>query len=121
MPASLNKFVVKHCANYHNGNECLDRQYRPCLVLGGKRCQYFETSVLGPPDYGFRLPGVNYRDLFGEYQTRTGQSVVGVKQRLCGCGEPLPKRHRVCAQCRQKNRRRTYRNSKKSQRLGVHS
>jgi hypothetical protein len=39
-----------------------------------------------------------------------------VKVRKCECGAPLPPRKRVCSQCREKNRRAAYRESKRRQR-----
>jgi hypothetical protein len=118
---TLIRFIKDECANYdaHYGI-CLLND-KPCMVLAGTRCGYFERCVLGPPDYPYRLPGYDYAKLFAQYAEQTKANIGKVKQRKCDCGEPLRMRERYCRKCREHKRRESYRNSKKQKRLGVHS
>ena len=105
---TLTKFVKDECANY-------DKHYqqcvwdKPCKVLAGKQCSYFERAVLGPPNYKFQLPGYDYKRLFTQYAEQTNTETQVVEQRRCGCGEPLKPRHRYCEKCTEKRRKQAYR------------
>ncbi|MHC4478489.1 MAG: hypothetical protein ACYTEL_22865, partial [Planctomycetota bacterium] len=65
LKCGLITFVKAECANWLSERKCCigtsdDKCFNdhgPCLVVQGKRCKYFEQSVLGPPDYKFRLRG----------------------------------------------------------------
>jgi hypothetical protein len=97
---SLIVFVKAECANYYDGYQLCLLDDEPCDVLEGKRCAYFEKSVLGPPGYPFKQPGYDYAKLFAQYEDIRGTRYVGVRQRLCECGKPLQARQRFCAKCR---------------------
>ena len=95
---ALTRFVKDECANYNRHYQtCLDD--KPCEVLAGRRCGYFERVVLCPPDYKFRPPGYDYQKLFAQYAEQTKTDALVVKQRRCGCGNPLRLRQRYCADC----------------------
>ena len=117
----LLRFIKDECSNY-------DRYYQncllgeSCLVFDGRRCAYFERNVLiVNPDYRFRLPGYDYTKLVGEYSEQTKAKTSKVKTRHCACGEPIGFRQRLCRKCKESKRRDSYRNSKRSKRLSVHS
>ncbi len=118
---TLTRFIKAECSNYDAHYEGCLRHDGPCDVLDGKRCGYFEKCVLGPADYKYRLPGYDYAKLFAQSAEQTKASVGKVKQRCCGCGEPLRLRQRCCEKCRRQHRRASYRESKRRRRLGVHS
>ena len=104
----LREFVRDKCANYGKHDEaCLFGD--SCKVMAGRRCDYFEKAVLGPPEYKYRLPGYDYQKLFAQYseQTRTEKPQVSI--RSCGCGTPLRHRQRYCDECARKKRLDTYR------------
>jgi len=99
------------CAN-------LDRSYGGCLfaesckVMDGFRCEYFEQAVLPTArDIG------RYAEMLQQYKNQTSGSYDPVidepQQRLCGCGQPLAKRRRICDKCRDKRRKQTYRRNRK--------
>lgn len=117
---TLTRFIKDNCANY-------DIHYQKCLfadscrVMDGLRCGYFEKCVLGPADYKYRLPGYDYSKLFAQYANQTGTAPTKVKQRRCECGEPLQRGRRFCNVCNRKRRKESYRNSKRSKRMSVHS
>ena len=108
--AGLITFVKDQCANFSTSGDCV--YGKPCLVVDGKPCGYFERSVLGPADYRYRVPGYDYAGLFAAYgqinlsfQGRA-HKVVG---RYCGCGAILRPRERFCPDCRRRNRQKSYR------------
>lgn len=104
---TLTKFVKDECANFDKHYQtCLDD--KPCKVLAGERCGFFEKAVLGPVDYKFRLPKIDYQKLFAQYAEQTGAESGTVKQRLCACGKPLRHRQRFCDDCSQKRRKTAY-------------
>ena len=114
---ALITFLQKECANWDGHYQvCLLKHKtepetdRPCCVLAGKRCGYFERCVLGRPDYNFKLPGYDYARLFAQYAAQTGAGTVKVKQRRCECGEPLQRRQRFCEACRRKRAKEANRN-----------
>jgi hypothetical protein len=103
---TLVRFVKDECANFiKHSQTCLAE--KPCGVLSGKRCGYFEKRVLvlGSPDYKFRLPDYDYQKLFAQYAEVTNTESKVVKQRLCDCGAPLKHRRRFCDSCSQKKRK----------------
>ena len=101
---SLISFLKAECANYYESSCLLSHC---CEVLEGRRCDYFERSVMGPLDYKHRLPGYDYSKIFGQYALKTNTVAVKVKTRLCGCGNPLGYRQRLCDDCTEKNRRKS--------------
>ena len=104
----LGAFVKTECANFNKHYQtCLDDT--PCKALTGERCGYFERVVLGPPDYKFRLPNIDYQKLFAQYAEFTNTEAQVVKQRRCACGSPLKPRQRFCDNCVQNRRKQTYR------------
>lgn len=104
---TLIKFVKDECANFDKHYQtCLDD--KPCKVLAGCRCGYFEKAVLGPVDYKFRLPGYDYQKLFAQYAEQTKTKTQVVEQRRCECGNPLKLRQRFCADCSRKRRKQAY-------------
>jgi hypothetical protein len=123
---SLIAFLQKECANWDGHYQvCLltypedPKTDRPCCVMQGKRCGYFEKAVLGPPDYKFRLPGYDYTKLFAQYADQTSANVGQAQQRFCECGAPLRYRQRYCGDCSKRRakkahaaRQRKYRNPK---------
>jgi len=109
----LTKFVKDECANYDRHYQtCLDD--KPCKVLAGKRCSYFEKVVLGPADYKYRLPGYDYQKLFAQYAEQTGTEIQTVQQRRCACGNPLKPRQRFCEDCTRKRRQKTKRENQRN-------
>lgn len=95
---ALTRFVKDECANFDKHYQtCLDD--KPCKVLAGERCGYFEKTVLGPPDYKYKLPNYDYAKLFAQYAEQTGAETGTVKQRRCSCGNPLKLRQRFCERC----------------------
>jgi len=105
--SALNHFVRTECANYR-GDECVFD--RPCLVLQGKPCAYFERAVLGPPDYPYKTAGYDWQKLFEQYgKIDPHLAGRGVSVRRCECGEVLGVRERICEKCRTRNRQSAYR------------
>ena len=118
----LSSFIHKECANYdgHYGL-CMDpaNEDQPCKVLAGQPCRHFERSVLGPPDYPYKTPGYDWSKLFAAYgEINLRFAGRGVTVRRCDCGTILSTRERVCAKCRERKRRETYRASKRRVRGG---
>jgi len=107
MAQALSRFLRGECANYDNHYQvCMlthtkpPKTDRPCCVMEGKRCGYFEQAVLGPPDYSYRLPSYDYAKLFAQYADQTETEAKKVRQRRCDCGAPLTRRQRYCESCR---------------------
>jgi len=94
----LTRFIKDECANF-DGHYQICISDKPCKILNGERCSYFERRVLGPPDYKFRLPGYDYAKLFAQYAEQTGAQKRRVKVRRCECGAPLRQRQRYCEKC----------------------
>jgi hypothetical protein len=114
----LTIFLRNECANYHKHDEaCLFGE--PCKVMKGKRCDYFEKAVLGPPDHRYKLPGYDYGKLFAQYTEQTKAEQPQVNVRRCECGTPLRHRQRYCDDCTMKRRRKTKRVSQKAWRMAV--
>lgn len=84
------------CANYINGI-CIND--KPCKVLGGKPCKYFERAV---------LPTAKERGLFEIIDSYAGslKSLRGIKEKTCQkCGDAVTGRNKFCAKCKRvKNR-----------------
>jgi hypothetical protein len=121
----LMMFVKNECANYYDEVGCVIRDVR-CLLSEGNRCEYFEKSVLGKPDYPYRQKGYNFSKLFDQYAAINSNYLTKqVKVRKCRCGETLRPRQRVCQRCAEMNRKLSYRESKRKMRksscLDVHS
>lgn len=119
---TLFRFVKDECANFnkHYGICMSDSE---CLVLEGKRCGFFERNVLGPADNKNRLEGYNYQKLFAEYAAQTGAKTQKIKARICpcGCGTSLRPKQRFCQKEKEKRRKASWRKSKSTKRLTVHS
>jgi len=117
---------------YPDQCEVYDRQ--PCRLLAGKRCRYFEESVLPIATRGLRRScqkpiddsrvAEAYRD---EHPALRGTAIVpepddeGQVRTCPDCGTRLPPRKRVCAACATKRRRMAYRQAKQKSRDAVHS
>ena len=119
---NLVDFLKENCANYSH-TECHSFGGL-CHVLEGKRCEYFENKVLGPPDYKYRLPGYDYARLYAEYARLTKSKKVQFKQRLCPgfepgfkCGRPLLYRRQLCDDCRRKRMQKANRERQRKFRL----
>lgn len=112
MKTGLTTFITNQCANWVG--YCLLND-GDCKVMNGKRCKYFEKSVLGPPEYKYRTAGYNYERLFPRY-AKINKNLTGteVKVRRCGCGAILKRRERYCEKCRIKRRKESYRKSRES-------
>lgn len=96
--STLTRFVKDECANYNGHYQtCIDD--KPCKVLAGEQCGYFEKVVLCPPDYKYKLPGYDYAKLFAQYAEQTKTKSKVVQQRRCSCGNPLRLRQRFCERC----------------------
>jgi hypothetical protein len=97
-------FIESECANQKAGS-CIRRTDGRCTVSLGRRCGYFEVCVAP-----FAATRGKPR-LLDDYPART--AVQDRDVRLCpGCGEPLPKRRRLCDSCAEKHRRETYRRNR---------
>jgi hypothetical protein len=97
---SLLSFLQAECANWDYFYQICVLTDKPCLVMEGRRCSYFEKSVLGPPGYIYKQPGYDYAKLFAQYAGQTGAETRRVQQRRCDCGTPLQHRQRYCEKCR---------------------
>lgn len=105
--SGLRAFVKDQCVNLVSGGCLFEGE---CLVLTGKRCQYFERAVLGPADYKYRVPGYDYEKIFEQYG-RINFSFLNktVKIRRCECGATLNPRQRCCEKCARRKRRESQR------------
>lgn len=117
--ATLNSFVKNECANYdRNRNECLHGF--KCLVLEGRTCKYFQKSVLGPPDYKFRVAGYDYETIFRQY-SEIKKNLKGEIHKLnvntCNeCGNAIPPGFSYCEKCGKKRKRLLDRERKRQRR-----
>ena len=115
--SGLRSFVKNECANFddHFGG-CFFNNDNKCSVLEGKRCGYFEQSVLGKPDYKYKLLNYDYGKLFEQYAAinpRYLSKMAKVSARICVCGEPLLPRQRFCDNCKRRRRQKSYRLARK--------
>jgi hypothetical protein len=94
------------CANFRNDACVFDR---PCAVLDGQRCAYFEDAVL--PLGGPRWFPEKYADTMRAYFRKHRINADETEDRLCECGAVLAPRARYCDACREKKRRATRRAS----------
>jgi hypothetical protein len=105
---------IPGCANYdHHHGGCLLAD--GCSVTAGKRCRYFETSVLPAAEQiGLlqqvveaykRHVGLNNGELDG---LMSHESI----RRCPECGGPLDPRQRYCDACKARRRSQTYRKSR---------
>ena len=112
----LRTFVRDECANYTKHDEtCLFSD--SCKVMDGRRCDYLEKAVLGPPDYKYKLPGYDYGKLFAQYAEQTKAEKQRVSVRHCGCGTPLQHRRRYCDNCARRTAKKANRARQKKHRL----
>jgi hypothetical protein len=101
------------CANFdHHYGGCLLSE--KCDVEEGKRCTYFERTVL-PVAWQIGC-GEDLRNQY-ENQTKSVVQIHGGDIRRCGCGEVLKSRQRFCKKCSIKRRRETYRKNKAKTRI----
>lgn len=109
----LRTFVGGECANAQAGDRCLFLEKSGCLVVRGRRCRYFEASVL---PLLTRCASVRclklYPDAVGGYlklHPELNGTLVPEPTRACPlCGEPLKKRQRYCDACAKVKRREAY-------------
>lgn len=107
----------QECANYVDTG-CIFREPQVCLLAEpGTRCAYFERCVL---PLAQRIPKYASAEekYWKEASRKAGAPGLVRPQsaqppRLCHCGDPLAARRRVCDKCRARNRRETYRRSKR--------
>jgi len=100
----LRTFVVGECANAQTGDRCLFREKSGCLVVRGRRCRYFEASVLPLLTRCASARCLKlYPDAVGGYLKRHPElngTLVSEPTRSCpSCGGPLMKRRRHCDAC----------------------
>jgi len=101
------------CANFdHYYGGCLFR--KTCLVQDCKRCEYFERAVL-PTAADIGLKELVY-SLYENHVGMTKGLKIGKIRKCPDChkAELLP-RKRVCPKCKERRRKRTYRESRKKQ------
>ena len=111
------QFVHKECANFVNG-ECIMREPGACFVGQGKRCSYFEESLLPLADLNGSKHAAKYRTSVLTYRRQVMKpgSVVMTEALLCECGQLLPTRRRVCDKCRARKRKEAYRRRQRQNR-----
>jgi hypothetical protein len=105
----LRTFVVGECANAQAGDRCLSLEKSGCLVVRGRRCRYFEESVL---PLLTRCASARCLKLYPEalsaYQKLHREldgMLVPEATRFCPCGKPLKKRQRYCDACAKARRK----------------
>ena len=102
------------CANYdHHYGGCLFRD--TCLVQDGKRCSYFETTVLPT------AKDIGLQSVYSQYEKSIGiEGALKISigsARLCPeCGAGLKLRQRFCDSCSESRRRDSYRKSRENRR-----
>lgn len=105
-PSAVTAEARRECANMTDGKH-LDT--KPCLLLSGKRCDYFEKAVLPAAEervleaYKKWLAG-------GEIDMRVAST------RRCKCGARLRPKRRMCDKCSKAARRKSYRDAQKKRR-----
>ena len=110
------EMVRAECANWVSG-ACIWRG--DCLVADGHRCSYFEKNVL---PLGTKTDLADYASLA---QARKAYLTTHLPDaphetkgtRYCQCGELLPKRRRLCDNCRREKRRADNRKHMRKKRL----
>ena len=98
--------VAKECCNMV-ASECVLRRSKRCIIVSGHRCGWFEKGV---------LPGLSGRakDVAASAYS-VGMGGTAPEGRRCpDCGSPLPRRTRVCEECRGKRRRAAYREKRRN-------
>lgn len=117
---SLYSIAKNHCGN-NDGGKCLLKG--DCLIGNGKPCRYFKDAVWKAFDPAY--PHSREHNIY-QANIKEFQLVYGLTKpqdvRVCGCGEVLRKRQRLCDKCADKNRKASYRASKaKTRQCPVHS
>jgi len=102
-PTPLRAFVRGECANTQPDDGCLFRA-DGCLVVRGRRCRYFEASVLPLLTRCASARCLKlYPDAVGGYlklHPELNGTLVSEPTRSCpSCGAPLRKRRRYCDAC----------------------
>lgn len=118
MNRSLGAFAKKQCANWDNHYRVCALDDDKCHILHGEACEYFQKSVLGPPDYPYRVPGFDYEklyELYAKLNPKFAGSVVEVR-RCPDCNEVLEPRRRYCKKCARKRDRESRRESSRRRR-----
>ena len=118
--------VKQECSGYRPGRRspphyCCDLD-GPCVLLTGQaqRCEKFERALLPAAsrsvveDYARMCPGVQAIE-----DALTGLDGEGSDRECPRCGRPLPKRKRLCEECRRAARRESFRRQKRRQRHAV--
>jgi hypothetical protein len=109
------QFVKDECCNLNDG-VCLTNE-KPCLVLVGKRCDYFETAVLpiaqqpspkSDPDLQSRRA-----EAVAEYAWKH-KAGNGSSSPCPDCGGAKPKGHRYCESCARKRRKSSFRRTRET-------
>ena len=115
------QMAIAECANFCRDGGCLGIPAK-CLLSNeppvaapldrcklahrGKRCEYFERTVLPLANY---FPE-KYAKAVQTYSAGRAKNALAVKSvRFCGCGNPLAKRRRLCPVCAKRKRRETAR------------
>jgi len=108
---------IPGCANYYNDG-CVLR--RTCKIEKGKRCLYFEKTVL--PVAAELGIGGSIGDAYADKVGLVGFRPQMTKEaRRCLCGAILLSRQRYCEKCSKRRRRESYRKMRDSKRLTRHS
>ncbi len=118
---TLIQMVQHECANWNRRTGCLFGNHE-CPVMEGKRCNVSKGVLLGgradvpsAPDYFSTCVAPlaeskpEYADVVVEYSRNIGKRSPIVTVRPCECGQALASGDRLCAQCKTKRRRATYR------------
>ena len=123
MAKGLIGFLKAECACFMQGDKCLgvdvfNRVFNTsghCCILRNKPCRYFEQAVL--PAAKTKHPGDFETILRGYFKVNKNFNQDAIESgRRCGCGELLFKRQRYCPGCAKKNRKASYRESKRKSR-----
>ena len=111
--APLLSLARQECCNWFDSGDycpiCEQNEKHCCTLKTNKPCEYFKLSVL--PIAKVRGDGGKAEYLYNhifEGKLSTGK----IEIRKCNCGATLKKRERLCAGCRIKKRKETYRNAK---------
>ena len=86
-----------------------------CLVVQGKRCEYFERVILPLADKPSPAgdPHLQQKRAWARREYLAGNGLAcGGGRRCPECGNPRPARHRFCETCASKHRRDTYRRAR---------
>jgi hypothetical protein len=129
------QLATLHCSNHNQDGSCLGavikddlhiRVCRPkpkcCVGTPGVRCEHFEQCLL-PMNSGDwpQLKTPKQHQAFAEavHDYQRAANVRSAKERICVCGRELEPRRRMCYQCRQEARRKTYSAHNQNGRVGV--